>query len=879
MNKLKDSSRNSQVRFHKIAGIISILISIFLIFIISTECVNLKSKAFIFASSAETEGQSGENVEEDYSDFPSHDLIKRYLDVILGVAVSISIAFASVTATIFIFSKSSLDRIIDENENLSDFVNEHKNNNIKSLVWVYLVNAFLVIFPIAWHLAFSFFKMHSGSLLYFGLILMVILAVIYVVMCIYFWYSCIYVENFLGKIIKTHKENTREDIMAIILKNNRSFDDVMSIIGDWTCWEDKADKNEYALEGKNLCRALNKFAYLSLFDKAEKLLLSVDFNDKVLLNNSEIITMLEDRKGLLESNISVEKNDMKGRTYTTEDNAKIDIFKEITNLQERIGLRISKRQEGLIPDKSFFDDMRAIYENLKVYTNILVAEQYTKYKTFGNIKDKNSNEREISISRSEHSNQLTTEDTTDSELFAAALYYFFIKILSAFTSSVQIKGLSLNGCSLNYADFYSSTLQNVTMYSADCFRTIFNHSHLINVIFDISQLCEIDFYSTKIEQSYFNNAKFERVIFERVVSQNSSFGSGIFCGCGITDSIFNACEFDNSVYDNTAITHSTFSKSSFKCVQWKNNSLVSDCIFHNSVIHDWTAYNSFSLENCDFTNSIWSKTNIANWSLRGSVFTAADLSDIKIIDSDLTSTSFTSGLLPNALINNSVFTSANFGQASIFRASICNSNFSSANMDRVLAINAHLTNCDFSECSMAGGDFSSAIIKKCNFKATRLYDASFTKANIENGIWQYILADHLQITSALCKNVEFDYGSLSDSNFSGTVFIDCSFVGSDISNATAINTRFENCKLNYTDFSNSRIVFSKFESQSGKMIIAMCNFTNCIFENTVFKNVVFCNCRFENTVFMNCTKYSAQKRPLRIKDIIKRGKSKGIIII
>lgn len=879
MNRLKDSSRNSRVRFHKITGIISIFISIFLFFIICTECVNLKSKASVFVSVTEPEGQSDENEAENYSGFPQHDLIKKYLDVVLGVAVSISIAFASVTATIFIFSKSSLDRIIDENENLSDFVNEHKSNNIKSLVWVYFVNALLVIFPIVWHLAFSFFEMHSGVLLYFGLILMAILAVIYVVMCIYFWYSCICVEKFLGKIIKTHKENTREDIMAIILKNNRSFDDIMSIIGDWTCWEDKADKNEYALEGKNLCRALNKFAYLSLFDKAEKLLLSVDFNDKVLLNNSEIITMLEDRKGLLESNISVEKNDMKGRTYTTEDDIKIDVFKEITNLHERIGLKISKGREGLIPNKSFFDDMRAIYESLKVYANILVAEQYTKYKTFGNIKDKNSNKRERSISQSEHSDQLTPEGTTDSELFAAALYYFFIKILSAFTSSVQIRGLLLNGCSLNYADFYSSTLQNVTMYSADCFRTIFNHAHLINVIFDISRLCEIDFYSTKIEQSYFNNAKFERVIFERAVSQDSSFGSGVFCGCGITDSIFNACEFDNSVYDNTSITHSNFSKSSFKCIQWKNVSIVSDCVFNDSVIHDWTAYDHFSLENCDFSNSIWSKTNIVSWSLKGSVFTAADLSDIKIIDSDLTSTSFTSGLLPNALINNSYFTSANFEQASFFRASICNSKFTSANMDRVLAINAHLTNSDFPECSMAGGDFSSAIIKECNLKATRLYDASFTKAKIENSNLQYILADHLQITSALCVNVKFDYGSLSDSNFSGTEFINCNFVGSDMSNATAINTRFENCKLNYTDFSNSRIVFSKFESQSDKMIISMCNFTNCIIERTAFNNVVFCNCIFDNTIFMNCTKYSTQKRPLRIKDIIKSGKSKGIVII
>ena len=785
--------------------------------------------------------------------------IKNYADVVLGVTISVSIALASITATIFIFSKSSLDRINDENEHVAEVVNIHKRNNLNALLCICIMGIILIVLPIGWHVIFSFTAFQFNIWLRRGIILLIIQAILYLSLCVYFWYRCIVVESLLLKIILNKCNELKMNVRKMVLKDDQN-DKILAIIGDWFCWEDKSAE-QYKEEGRKLCSDLNADRYISLFEKAEKLLLSKDYCDKAMLQDSNIITLLQERKDLLFDINSVEHNDMENRRYITKDGTGIGVYSEMNKFEKELGLNNDERFSN--SNESFFDTTKSIYELLKSYRNLLISERYTKQKVSEKRWERINNKGDY------------PESPKTIELFARVLYYFFIRILAAFVSSVQINEASLNGCSLNYANFYSSTLNNLTLYSADCFRTIFSRSNISTVIFDISRLEEIDFFGTKIEDTSFSNSTFERVTFERSLTQKGIFNSCEFENCKVLDSIFDDCDFNNTVFSNALIVNSTFSRGRFKDVHWKEKTSLSNCILSDSIIQSWSAEDGFKMENCDFARSIWSDISIKNWHLSGSIFERADLSSIEMTSAILVMTSFSHSLLSNANFVGCNFTQATLEGASLLDASFEHVELPTTNMGGILAVNASFDDCNMEECNSADGDFSNAKFSNCTLTAARFYDATLIKATIEDCRCEYLLADHLQFTFATCQNSNFSFGSMSDSNFTKTRFTNCQFTGIDLSSAIATQTVFADCCLENIDFSDSRFYKTEFIGQQRPLIIKKCNFTNCKFEQVKFENVIFDDCIYNNTVFAGCISISKKTRTLRKKDVVPKCRDKN----
>lgn len=785
------------------------------------------------------------------------DNVKDYSDVVLSVIISICVAVISITATIFIFSKSALDRINDENEYVADVVNIHKKTNINQLAWLCAGSAILIMLPIFWHALLTFgtnVETSEQSLVY-GLVSLVVAIFIYLLMTGIFWHNCVCVEKSLKKIIK--KEYVRlENILNSILPLDEQ-EQRLTLIGDWYCWEDKSS-GEYIAEGKKLCQNMLQDQFVNQFQKAERLLLSGEAYQSGIPNSNNIVTILQERRDILEPNSRVEEEDLKERYYIEKNgwNKKtVPILDCIKIFERQVGFcveKISTTGEIHIP-VDFFVETEKLYNILKDYRNLLISEHYTHLKIYDSLNEQFKTEQLQKSNNMEQERHKGGEYA--SELFVQAYYYFLLRILAVFSSSVRMANYSLNGSSLNYANFYSSTLENITIYSAECYRTVFARVKFEHVIMDISRFFDIDFYCVRLIASSFNNASMENVQFEHSTLQTVGFDSCYFVFGSMFNSDFKDCVFNNSEFKNTKMRASNFAYSKFREIKWIGGE-IEGCSFRNVEFHNWDVEKSLSVKNCNFSDSVWSQMNIKNWHLEGSVFDSADLSGIIIEGCSMKSTSLIQCQLDGSCISGCDMSRSALQNASLFSAQIENSDISTSDLTNVIAVKATFVKCDFSNSNCAEADFSEAKITGSRLFAARLYDCAMVASELQRCNARYLLADHLQFTFANCKQSDFSYSSLSESNLTKSNFSDCIFNGCDLSNMNATQTVFANCKLTQVDFSGTRFVKACFRWNGEKRqnrFFRNCNFSSCMFEGVQFESVEFIDCLFENAVFVGCT--------------------------
>lgn len=771
-----------------------------------------------------------ENLE--FEDFPIG--IKNYADVIISVTISISVALISITATIFIFSKSALDRINDENEYVSDIVNVHKRSNIQQLLWICIVTVGLIITTLLWHLLFSFANQQVHSFRFVGLISLAISSILYFVFSCVFWNRCICVEESLQRIIVDECGLLKERLNEVLPP--ASSENRFSAIGDWITWEDDAEKGT---EGHNLCQNMTPDQFINLFQKTQSLLLSGDSHSSVSSMSSSIITILQERMDILGPNTKVEEIDLKNRVYIGSERK---VFDAIEDFEKNVGFSESE-------SKDFFSNTKTLYEHLKKYRNLLISERYTRNKV--DIQSKEKIEK--------HENY--PENNSSLVLFSQALYYFFLRVLSVFVCSVRITGFSLNGCSLNYANFYGSTLEDITLYSSFLFRTVLSRAVLNQVILDISKLYEVDFYNTGIANSSLNNCTLENVTFERSTVQKAGFDSCQFNSCVFKDNDITDCIFNNSELISTNITSSNFSFGKFKNITWEDCTIV-DCLFQDADVQKWTGYTGFSLINCDFSRSVWRDIDINSWVITGSVFTDADLSSILLYDVDMSSSSFLRCSFAGAKLRKCAMQRSSLQYASLFEAVLNDVDLLTADLSNVIAVKAKFERCNLSNTNCAEADFSDAEFISVIFTAARLYDSAMMSAKIKKCIFKYILADHLQFTFSLCEESNFSYSSLAESNMTKTSFKSCDFTGSDLSGLNSTETEFIDCKIVGVDFSSTRFVDAHLVGTNKCMVLRNCDFSACKFENVLFKNIQFVDCVLDDTTFVNCILEEVKATPL-----------------
>ncbi len=447
------------------------------------------------------------------------------------------------------------------------------------------------------------------------------------------------------------------------------------------------------------------------------------------------------------------------------------------------------------------------------------------------------------------------------------MYYFFLRVLGLFVSAVTIKDFTFNGNVLNFANFYNSTLENVSFYAAEFYHTIFARTKLINVSMDLSKIDNVFFYYTRLTDTSLSNTEFSNVNFENIQMQNCDLSICIFTNCSITNSNLTNNIFNGSLFHDSQLSASVFSQSKLENIIIEGTSLTG-CDFSDANLKNWVWKNrkaDICLKNCIFTSSAWENMDIAIADLSNSVFNEAAMPFTFFFEVNLTEALFRKCQLAYAeFINCEKLCRSSFVEANLYGA-----NFECCDMQYSSFFRANASYTKFESCIIMNGDcaeayFRGATVIKTSFENARLYNATFDWAEI-NGCWfKSALADHVQFTSAKCEESCFQYTSMTDCSFSGSIFKSCDFTGADLSDSAATDLMFKQCRLNQTDF--SRIKFADCVFDSAESEVQCCTFNGSIFscaENGGFYRLVFESCffdqtqfsgwKFQNVVFRNCS--------------------------
>lgn len=773
--------------------------------------------------------------------------LQEYFDIIVDLTTAIIVSFFGVIVTVFVFLKSALDRIIDENQYISDIANIYKESTAMILFYVCIVESLALILTLIWHAYLSFAYSYNQKFVSVGLIALIFSLVVSLVISGWFCKRCIGIETYLRRIIMSECEilkNKLEEFMGKVGQNK----DIYNLIGDWYEWDDKyGPGKDYVNEGSNLCNTMTVDQYINLFFRAELVLLSGEQGyDKREEHNSDIITIIQERINILKPNSVVVKYDLEKRKYFS---SKPDnVYEEIAKFEQNIKYDRESSED-------YFTNALELYDYLRKYRNYLISWHHTDKK----IKSKR--------------NQITLEETPKSPVFinkfSQALYYFVLCLIGTFVCATHISDLSFNGFSLNFANFYNSTLERLTLYSSEFYRTIFARAQIVQSEMDISLFYDVDFYGTTLVDSSLNNSKFDFVKYDGTRMVNTDLSSSDFENCVFINSDFENCLFNNTSFKECVIEFSHFSKTHFKDITC-DCFMAKGCDFQYSVIQNWKSKTSdndnlIALKNCNFSNSTWRKMIVIDGDLSGSVFTEAEFVDVSFAGTQMSSVLFSDSNLTSIRISNCNMKYGSLERAVLVAARLYKVKMNMGNLGAALAVNAQFRKCSFVDSNCAEADFSRSYFYSCDFQGARLYDCSMMKTRLRKCICKYLLADHLQFTFARCFKTNFQNSSLAESNFTETIFNKCNFDKSDMKAANASGTQFNNCSLNQVDFSNTRFVKTIFSSEKDILIIKNSNFSNCTFEEVYFENVFFENCIFENSTFINCEYKSKQSKIKKLK--------------
>lgn len=762
---------------------------------------------------------------------PDHS-IKEYADIIVTVITAIIVALVSITVTIFVFLKSALDRIIDENSYIADIANIYKTNSSSLLAKLCVWGFATLLLSMVWHFFLTFIDYHSDALLCIGMVAMTFALLCNLMLSGLFWGKCIRVEGALQKIIgdeceRLQKELTKQPFMA-------EDSGCLQLIGDWDQWETEyMSEDDLTKHGHMLCQKMTPDQFINLFLRTEILLLAGErgLNGRSL-SDSDILTVLQERSNILNPNTRVGNQDLKGRYYSGGNGNGFEIIYCMEDFQKKVGY--------IENDSNFFSNTKDLYSILQQYRNLLISWKFTLTKG----KKENRSSRKPSVAPIENKDTQT--------IFAQGLYYFFLRILAVFVSALHISDFSFNGFTLNFANFYSSTLENVSLYSSEFYHTIFARTQLIRAVMDVSRFDSVDFYNTKFSDSTLNNAEFNRVCFEGVQMNHGGLSACVFIECQLHNSNFMDCVLNNSEFIDCQLSSVDFLRTKMRGITWTRGVVLNRCNFQHADIQGWTWQGGYArMRDCDFSYSTWNETPVKWGELTGSDFSNAVLTEISFESTRLESALFQQCGLALAQFNYCDMNQASLERALLFEACFRSTKLNMANLFEVAAVKAQFIECDLTDSNCADADFSEGIFTKTELYAARLYDCSLVKAKFTGCNCNYLLADHMQFTFAQCTKSSFCYGSLSDSNLTRSTFTICSFDRSDMTNLNATEVTFQDCSLEGVDFSETRFVKARFLF-SLPTNTRMCNFSNCKFEQVVFRNAVFEDCIFTGAVFISC---------------------------
>lgn len=789
------------------------------------------------------------------------DALTDYSNVFVASVIAIIVALLSITITMYVFLKSALDRAIDENQYISAVANIYQNQTSRKLLLVSVLNFAVMLLAIGWHFFLTFQKVHNFLSVEAGMISFAFAFGLDLILTGWFWSRCIGVRGELARIISAECNKYIDQIKEIVGYGDSENESVISykniclLIGYWSTWEtsaldlnvvDHRGKLEYDEENDDMesliemterqLRLMTVDQYINLFSRTEALLLAGGHRGKEGGTDEEdIITVIQERSDILRPTIdppkeggvkNVEEKDFEDRKYKRDDvfQTEINILTYMKEFRHKVGYR----DESEAQKAEFFASTENLYQILKNYRNLKISERLT---LAGKAK---GNSREVD------------------QMMVVGIYYFLLRVLALFVSAVQLSDFTFNGGTLNFANFYSSTLERVSFYSNQFYHTVFARAKVIRGVMDLSLFDNIDFFHTSFDDTSLNNSIFTEVSFDNTQIRHSSLNICEFHKCMFKRSALIDTELNGSSFDECSLEAVDFSGSRIFGI-FLNKTSFTSCGFRGAEIQGWKwkeCQESKRLQNCDFSDSVWEDMKFTCADLTNTAFSNAVMIGTKFENAILKGTLFKGSKLVQAQFNQcSRFEQTSFESANLFGALFENCRMRLSNLYQVDAGDATFSHCDLDNCDCAEANFRRVYFEAVSFQWTRLYDATLSGAKLDACRFEYALADHLEFTYALCKEDYFAYASMMESNFSGTIFEKCDFEGSNLTGSIITKTTFSNCALKQANLSNIRFLDTDFQDET----IAYSDFSECKFEKTRFQKVVFRRCILNHVFFSNCT--------------------------
>lgn len=462
-------------------------------------------------------------------------------------------------------------------------------------------------------------------------------------------------------------------------------------------------------------------------------------------------------------------------------------------------------------------------------------------------------------------------------LFAAADFYNIRFNDSLFRSS-NFQHSIFARAKIKDSNFSLSLFEQCNLYSADCRDCTFTNTYWTACFLENAFLENVDFTGAELDQCCLWGAHFHSVILQNLHLSNPTLGGNDFLDCRLEkiDLVFpwksghidiQNCNFSNSILSEIILRPSgrpapfssrfTSLKAEMDCPELREYLFFGVKEQKNIFLERMGAFSppqdlfspSAVAVQGHGSHPVWSDImNGAVIFMDGSVFENATL-----VAPYFYRVSLKQSVLTHVQMDNALFFGTNmFGcimpKANLFGSRLWAVVLQSVVMTDAILFRAHCKLVNFEDAALRDFHASEANFYGCSFSRSDCSRIDLTRAMIQNSAFVDSILTGAELTGAEFHSVRFDNSVANSMLATYTKFKHCQMCGAGLSGSSFNSATFEDCDFRLADYSNSVIANTTFKR---------CSFAGCNFKNTRFVNVKIedCSCldtaEFGDALFIN----------------------------
>jgi uncharacterized protein YjbI with pentapeptide repeats len=464
------------------------------------------------------------------------------------------------------------------------------------------------------------------------------------------------------------------------------------------------------------------------------------------------------------------------------------------------------------------------------------------------------------------------------------------------------------------------------LFLAGLFTQALRTAPTIRLFFPAGVFMAADFYNIRINDSLFRSSNFQHSIFARAKIKDSNFGLSRFEQCNLygadcrdctfTNTFWKDCFLESTLWENVDFTGAELKQCRLRDARFHNIVLQNSCLLHPALggndfldsrlekielVLSWNC-GHIDIQNCNFSNSILSgivlrlngtpkpfssrfpslKAEMDRPDLREFLLTGGQKKE------DVFSKRMDAFSLPPDLffpsagaevqgyksvwkdiekntairMDGSVFQNACLITPCFYRTSLTQSILNGAQMDAARIFGTNLFGCIMPEANLLGSRLWAVVLqsavltgaiffrsrcKLVNFEDAALQNLHASEAEFHGCSFSRSDCSHIDLTRAAIRNSAFADSVLTGAELTGAEFSSVRFDNSVANSMLATYTTFRHCYMGGAGLRGSSFNSAAFED---------CNFrladcSDSVIANVTFKRCSFAGCNFKNTRFIS----------------------------